>query len=300
MPRAFPPRPDRALPPSGPVLPPIPPRPDGAGSARRSPRRWVTVAAIGGVLLLAAGIMVAVARPDPAGSVDRSRPSATPSQRPTALPSTSSSPSPAPDDPVTFRFFETDPLGRPVAWEQCEITYRAFVADAPAWGMDDVEESFRRLGAATGFEFTFRGTSSAAAVPAVVRMDRRRVTEGADIVIAWLPHRMFVDVGERLDVRGHPIAWASAYWSGGRFTSVYGGALVVVDLRFSGIPGFEGWWSHGATLLHELGHAMGLGHVRDRNEIMYGGHHPDLTVDDFGNGDLEGLRRAGAPERCAS
>ncbi len=64
--------------------------------------------------------------------------------------------------------------------------------------------------------------------------------------------------------------------------------------------GFDGPWSHGLILMHELGHAMGLGHVHDPHQVMYSGRYPDLRVDDWGPGDLEGLRQVGAPDRCAA
>ena len=48
-------------------------------------------------------------------------------------------------------------------------------------------------------------------------------------------------------------------------------------------------------ILHELGHLMGLGHVRTRGELM---HPAGGGVVDFGPGDLEGLRQLGADGGC--
>ncbi len=46
-----------------------------------------------------------------------------------------------------------------------------------------------------------------------------------------------------------------------------------------------------AILVHELGHVLGLAHVDDDTQLMYGGN---LVRTDLGDGDLEGLARLGA------
>lgn len=46
-----------------------------------------------------------------------------------------------------------------------------------------------------------------------------------------------------------------------------------------------------AILTHELGHVMGLAHVDDHRELMYGGNLHRTTL---GAGDLEGLARLGS------
>ena len=46
-----------------------------------------------------------------------------------------------------------------------------------------------------------------------------------------------------------------------------------------------------AVILHELGHVVGLDHVRDRSQLMYAEEQP--TVRTFGDGDLRGLQQLG-------
>jgi hypothetical protein len=52
-----------------------------------------------------------------------------------------------------------------------------------------------------------------------------------------------------------------------------------------------------SLLLHELGHAMGLGHVAAKSEVMHEGLGP-WSRPYYGPGDLAGLARLGAARGC--
>jgi hypothetical protein len=60
-------------------------------------------------------------------------------------------------------------------------------------------------------------------------------------------------------------------------------------------PGFSAPGQQGPVILHELGHLMGLGHVRAAGELM---HPSGGGVVDFGPGDREGLRQLGVDGGC--
>jgi predicted Zn-dependent protease len=72
----------------------------------------------------------------------------------------------------------------------------------------------------------------------------------------------------------------------------------VVDADATAERGFRFRYSHGSVLLHELGHIMGLDHVRDPDQLMYSGRHPNMFLHDYGTGDLAGLRRLGVSAGC--
>ena len=74
----------------------------------------------------------------------------------------------------------------------------------------------------------------------------------------------------------------------------YFGGIIVMDADATATRGFGYRYAHGSVLLHELGHIMGLDHVRDPDQLMYSGRHPNFGVSDFGAGRPRG---APAPRR---
>jgi hypothetical protein len=78
----------------------------------------------------------------------------------------------------------------------------------------------------------------------------------------------------------------------------YFGGIIVMDADATATRGFGYRYAHGSVLLHELGHIMGLDHVRDPDQLMYSGRRPNFSVSVFGAGDLEGLRRLGEDAGC--
>jgi hypothetical protein len=80
-----------------------------------------------------------------------------------------------------------------------------------------------------------------------------------------------------------------------RLEDLYVTGWVAINADDPNPPGFSFPGQQGPVILHELGHLMGLGHVRTRGELM---HPAGGGVVDFGPGDLEGLRQVGAEGGC--
>jgi len=158
----------------------------------------------------------------------------------------------------------------------------------------DVAEAVHRLREASGLPLVIVGESDE-----IPRRDRPLIsatTEGwawAPVLIGWVePHEtdlplLMVDRGVALPV---------AVRDGEREAFVTGQVVLNAartDLR----PGFDdrrdAW---GSTLLHELGHLIGLDHVDDLDQLMSTA--PGTGPVAFGPGDLAGFARVGAAAGC--
>jgi len=158
----------------------------------------------------------------------------------------------------------------------------------------DVAEAVRRLREASGLELVIVGETEE-----IPRGDRSLVTmtdrgwAWAPVLIGWVEPRE-TDLPLLMIDRG--VALPIAVRDGDREAFVTGQVALNAartDLR----PGFadrsDAW---GSTLLHELGHLIGLDHVDDPRQLMSVA--PGAGPVAFGAGDLAGFERLGAPAGC--
>ncbi len=117
---------------------------------------------------------------------------------------------------------------------------------------------------------------------------------GAEMAVAWATPRMVP-----------ALAGSTIGYGGGSTRSVNGGpwwfrsGYAVLDSTARLHPGFAGGrYTWGSLYLHELGHAVGLGHAGDRRQIMHSGLQP--VAGQYAAGDLRGLVALGARQGCAS
>ncbi|MBV6729346.1 matrixin family metalloprotease [Nocardioides daeguensis] len=186
---------------------------------------------------------------------------------------------PVPDP--TYAFLEEQPYraGEPVTWRPCEpIHYE--VNPAHAAGTDDeavarVRAAVAEVARASGFRFEYDGTTArrpgARTAPEIGR--------AAPVLVAWADADEVPDLAG--DVAG--VGGAATREEGRWFWYVTGGVVLDADA-------LDGGADERATLLHELGHVLGLDHVDSRRELMYA---ESVGRQDFGEGDLRGLARLG-------
>lgn len=184
-----------------------------------------------------------------------------------------------------FAFLQTQPgSDDPVGFSPCrEIHYVVNPDGAPQGWEDLVSESIDEVGARTGLAFEYDGTTD----------DRdfgNRMNDAdlpAPVLIGW------ADSEEVPELEGSVagLGGATQVERGGRRGYVTG--MVVLDTtttdELASQPDSE--VVHRALLLHELGHLVGLDHVSDQGELMYG---EGVTRPSYGTGDRRGLARLGA------
>ncbi len=194
-----------------------------------------------------------------------------------------------------FQFLDRTDDGVPTRWNPCQpIRYVVNASLAPQGSIADVHEAIRRISAATGIVFEYEGpTDEEATVYREIFQSDRYGDRWAPVLIAWadpddsdIPFERDNHVAAGVAVPVIPPT---------RFEDVYVSGWLALNADDPNLPGFDHPGQQGPVILHELGHLMGLGHVRTVGELM----HPSGggTVD-LGPGDREGLRQLGASEGC--
>lgn len=212
-----------------------------------------------------------------------------------------------PNLPAGYSFtFVKDDGCTPIRFDPCQpIHYVMNPAQAPPSGVADVEEAFDRLARATGLTFVNDGVTDEVSRRGPYVGDRYP-NRWAPILVAWSRQS-----GDRANVEvvgsGFPYRVRDVLVSGtltlnsdavsdrAKGTPLPGG--------FASVPGFGAIGAEGVTwgrvILHELAHVVGLGHTRDRDQLMY----PDTAqqtahTTDYRTGDREGLRLLGRDAGC--
>ncbi len=184
-----------------------------------------------------------------------------------------------------FTFSGTSSRGGPLRWNPCQaIRYVVNLGGYDPSSRAMINEAVERLQAATGLPFVPEGDTTF--MPTVANPTPGAAVNG-DLVIA-LSDSVQSDLVPGTIVGRTDIS----------FTSVIVKASVVVDM---GDVGTRPEWSStgaGPVLLHELGHAVGLGHVVDATQLMNAIASPGGPTT-YGAGDLTGLWQVGATQGCA-
>lgn len=157
------------------------------------------------------------------------------------------------------------------AWPRCQtITWAYDPAAAPRGGdtgmVDDVTTVLRRLSEITGLRFS-------------------QVSAGkADIEINWAAAS-----GDGPDASG----------GASENDGVLGSGILTMFTRsdWSRTPGF-GVRGRGSLLFHEIGHILGLGHVKDERQVMFPIHTVGQSPLELQSGDIAGLRELYPPPSC--
>jgi hypothetical protein len=204
-------------------------------------------------------------------------------------------------NPRAFAFISRTDAGDPVArWNPCRrIGYRVNARQGGPGALADAKKAVARIAHRSGLRFAYRGRSR------VIPGGRRdRYPRDTDLVIAWARPRQSRHLrGTGAAGMGGP-SWTSARDERNRPAAMITRGFAVLNARlpleggFGRGPRYGYQGTRGQLLMHEIGHAVGLGHPRqdDRWQIMYGAMTRKRAV--WGAGDRRGLRRVGASRGC--
>ena len=178
--------------------------------------------------------------------------------------------------------------GEPYRWDPCStIHYQVDLGQMDDRVLDDVNEAVRRISRASGLAFEFDG---------VVHESVNDLVGSGDFVTAttvglhWSPVLIAFRSGSAMRALGIRRAYGVAMPVTTRFDAdQFVSGVVVINASAGLEDGFDRAPSVGTVLQHELGHAVGLGHILDPFQLMS----PMPVVTDWGTGDLAGLEELG-------
>lgn len=189
-----------------------------------------------------------------------------------------------------YTFLHTRDNGEPVRWSTCEpIRYVVRPDGQPGGAQDLLEDSVSRISEASGLEFSYEGTTDEA--PSQNRdlyLPDRYGDQWAPVLVTYS------DPSEDSRLEGQAAGYGGAAYvqAGGGPPRYVTGSVVLDTDQMTSMGGED---AIRATMLHELAHVVGLGHVDDRSQLMnpvqYG-----RGVTTLQDGDLAGLEALGAGE----
>ncbi len=186
-----------------------------------------------------------------------------------------------------------DAEGRPARWDPCTPIHVVVQQDwAPRQGRRDLATALARITAVSGLTFVDDGLTDE--VPSSGRpayQPRRYPGRWAPLLVAWVPPAA-TDLGLEGEVQGVTQTVAVPGPAGGSIVS--GQVALDADARLP--SGFGPGTTDGEVLLHELAHAVGLGHVDDPTQVMW--TQTTNAESQFGAGDRAGLVALGRAAGC--
>ncbi len=183
--------------------------------------------------------------------------------------------------------------GYKIQYNPCApVRWRLNTQYAPDGVKPEVKTALRQLGAATGIRFVYAGKTKA--IPG----SSRTWPGNTNMVVAWAaPGQTKWNLYGNTIGRGGQLKTVYARTANGKRALKITRSGLVMDNTFAAPAGFAGPNARGSIIVHELGHAAGIGHSTDSVQQMY----PSAVNTANGiyqAGDLAGLRHVGLSTGC--
>lgn len=186
--------------------------------------------------------------------------------------------------------------GKPVRFDPCTpIRWTSNTSRGPAGGLDVLKAAVARVAAVTGTTWEYVGASTT--TPTGSYLPTRAQSSYPPVLIGWTDGASSdLLAGQAANVLGMTrTAWFGVQMPDGSKIAATRAAVVALD-RTDALP-LTGANSWSTVALHELAHAMGLGHVADKTQLMASILPP---VTDLQAGDQAGLQRVGRAAGCVT
>ena len=186
--------------------------------------------------------------------------------------------------------------GKPVRFDPCTpIQWTSNTSRGPAGGLDVLKAAVARVAAVTGTTWEYVGASTA--TPAGSYLPTRAQSSYPPVLIGWTDGASSdLLAGQAANVLGMTrTAWFGVQMPDGSKIAATRAAVIALD-RTDALP-LTGANSWSTVALHEVAHAMGLGHVSDKTQLMASILPP---VTDLQAGDQAGLQRVGRAAGCVT
>lgn len=191
-------------------------------------------------------------------------------------------------------FLMTTADGSPVTYDPCRpLHYVVNPTGMPHGGMELVRSSIREISAASGLAFVEDGVTLEPLVEGrAPRQPQRYGDRWAPVLIGWVDGARFPFASADIAGVGGSSVFAPKGPGSERYVS--GQIALSRDWFTTAVTRPDGDANARAVVMHELGHLVGLAHVRDPGELMA---ESNWGRRDLGPGDRQGLAAVGAG-RC--